>query len=167
MLYDDEPTDPADAALLQQTGSAVGDLVQRALTAEGITWPLTAEFDHRGVFLSLTRGGLIIPADFQRWPRWWAGGWERAKLVAADLAALLIGQQRLYQDADPDGYRIIEMEMDGCLELLRLSPGVRLGHVNGGSMLLFHRLGTIPPGVTDFRAFTLGPAIAADWVRIL
>lgn len=81
-------------------------------------------------------------------------------MVLDELLGVLIGTQRLYADADEDGWRIGEMEVDGHPEAVRLAPGVRIQNGAGGGHRSFARVGV-------HRTMRWAEAVTEGWVRLL
>lgn len=122
----------------------------------GIDWPLELDWDEERVRARLRRGELVLNGHWTREPPWW----RTPSITRDELAELLIAKHRQYADADPDGYRLTEVEIDGFPELLQMGPGVRECGSGGDGVDGFARL--------DFhRVFRLPEALEAGWVRLL
>lgn len=147
---------PPRAHQVAAAGEKLLHAVRWKVQDAGIAWLVDATWDEERFEASLTRGELVIRADFVMDPPWWMRQLE----ARDDLSRLLTATHRQYADADEDGYRLQETEIDGAMELLQLAPGVRMGSGGGGGRDRFFRLG-------DHRGLLWEQAKAEGWGRVL
>lgn len=72
---------------------------------QAIGWPLDVGWRESGVWASLTRGELVVRTEIT-WRGWWLPQTKtRAREWAQRLAAVLVGTQEEFADADETGRR--------------------------------------------------------------
>lgn len=148
---------PEDQEEIDRRHFLLRQALLKKLRAAGIDWRLETEYDAERVVAGIRRGELLIRGHVTRDPPWWR---MPEREVVEDLAYVLIGTHAKYADADEEGYRVGMVEIDGHLEAIRMSPGVRQSNGEGQDPRLFFRLG-------DYRGLPLEKAISEGWVRIL
>ncbi len=138
-----------------RVGTFLYRAVPRKVARAGCSWPCHVTWDERGAYATLTRGELVLVADWIRLPAWWTPAHRgHAEELADNLARLLVALWRLYENADETGRLVIIR--DG--EPWRLEPGVRQGESSAGTYRVVPGGGD--PGGLGWRA-----GVGGGWVR--